>query len=113
MSRNGARADFCLLFFAVCLDGFLMYLFAELIETAGSPRGLCFWLFLAFDHVFPPRLFNQDVGTGIVLFIRKANGLLGYILLGLIFHVIREAFRDHNLRISRYIFLSTQADARR
>ena len=107
------RAFFLLLLLMVVADGLLMYLFDELSSTGGSPQGFYYWLALSFDDVFPPRLFSHAAGTEIVGFIRKINGLLGYVLLGLIFHAIREAFRDHNLRVSKFIFLATGTEARR
>lgn len=106
------RTFLLLLLIVIVVDGILLFLFEDLFHSEGPKRSIFFWILLSVDDVFPPQLLNYTVGTEIGTVIRKLNGLLGYVLLGLVFHAIRESFRGHNLRASKRIFLTTEEEAR-
>jgi len=105
------RAFFGLILLCPVLGGVLLW-GVDHLDGGSGPAGLPFWLGVAFSDIFPPAT-QIDGMSAAGVFLRRLNGLVGYILLGLIFHVIRESFRDHRLKESRYVFLSTDTDARR
>ena len=81
-------------------------------EESMERHGFIFWFGIALDDAIPPATVSSIPTDGAIAFLRKINGITGYILLGLIFHAIREAFRDQKLKEAKWGLIPTKRDAR-
>ena len=91
-------------------SGIALYVIEELV-FGNSAHGALFWIEISFDDVIPPTL-AKEISTSIFsMWVRKLNGLAGYLLLGLIVWVVQRSISGHNLKASRFVFFATNQDA--